>query len=179
MEWLIEQFLFLTITACCQANLCDSVYKVKSVCNMNYGTALSTYTNFRGRAWCTVACSQDSACMSSVYDTVAGTCQTFSEYKRIDLCVTEEYYTAVFEVYGLLYDFYIRGKSNCCSARFSKHLKPKIFISSIGLCRTYENLRHKDFSETSEAKDFHKFRTAVWNLQKLCEMETVWNLRKC
>ena len=49
------------------------------------------------RIECAVACSQDTACKSSLFDSF-GVCRTFSDYSTFEQCASEDFYFQVFEV---------------------------------------------------------------------------------
>ena len=87
----------LSLSSCCYAT-CDATYKVKSICPMSYGSALNTYSTIRSKVECSVVCSQDGACLSAVFDGLAGTCNTYSDYISVQPCASEQFYAGVFEV---------------------------------------------------------------------------------
>ena len=96
---LIVSILILCVISYSYANTCNAFFKVKSICNTNYGTPLRRYTDNQSKAKCALACSQDASCFSSVFDSHTGVFQTFPEYKSLGECVTEEFYSAVFQVW--------------------------------------------------------------------------------
>ena len=97
-EIYILSTLLLDLVSHGHANTCNAFFKVKSVCGTTYGTPLKIYTDNQSKAKCAVACSQDTSCYSSVYDGVTRVCQIFSDYHTVGDCVTQEYYSAVFQV---------------------------------------------------------------------------------
>ena len=94
----IIAFLLLALAIICiDATVCQSALTVKTICSLSTLPILNILPAVRSRLECAVACSQDTACKSSLFDSF-GVCRTFSDYSTFEQCASEDFYFPVFEV---------------------------------------------------------------------------------